>query len=203
MPDLALPGLDIPLSALDISSDSSRRSSILFPRSQRSSLSSQPDADNAVRGLIIPSSDSGGAGDLGGFILPSDNPSSAQRSARIGGLLEDEDEGFNLDPGFTIDADGNLIEENTQDLAAAPSVGVRLGSDSAASGRVRQELLEGLEAGQYQVTSRLLSYILNLSSPFPFSLVLRTWTWTSRDLMMKRLFFSMRSLFRKWLLHLI
>ena len=176
VPDFALPGLDIDLSALDISSDSSRRSSILFPRSQRSSLSSQPDADNAVRGLIIPSSDSGGAGDLGGFIFPSDNPSSAQQSARIGGLLEDEDEGFNLDPGFSIDADGNLIEENTPDLAAAPSVGRRLGSDPAASGRVRQELLEGLEAGQYQVTSRLFAYILTLSSPFPVSLVLQTWT---------------------------
>ena len=153
VPDFALPGLDIDLSALDISSGSSRRSSILSHRSQRSSLSSQPDADEAVGGLIIPSSDSRGVGDLGGFILPSDNMSSAQRSARIGGLLEDEDEGFNLDPGFTIDADGNLIEGNTPDLAAAPPVGVRLGSDSAASVRVRQELLEGLEAGQYQVTS--------------------------------------------------
>lgn len=153
MPDFALPGLDIDLSALGISSGSSRRTSILSHRSQRSSLSSQPEDDEAVGGLIIPSSDSGGAGFLGGFILPSDNPSSAQRSARIGGLLEDEDEGFNLDPGFTIDADGNLIEGNTPDLAAAPSVGVRLGSDFAASARVRQELLEGLEAGQYQVTS--------------------------------------------------
>ncbi len=174
VPDFALPGLDIDLSALDISSDSSRRSSILSLRSERSSLSSQPDADKAVRGLIIPSSDSGGAGDLGGFILPSDIPSSAQRSARIGGLLEDEDEGFNLDPGFTIDADGNLIEENTSNPAAAPSGGVRLGSDSAASGRVRQELLEGLAAGQYQVTSRVFRYSLTLSSPFPVSLVLRT-----------------------------
>ena len=186
VPDFALPGLDIDLSALDISSGSSRRSSILSHQSQRSSLSSQPDADEAVGVLIIPSSDSGGARDLGGFILPSDNPSSAQRSARIGGLLEDEDEGFNLDPGFTIDADGNLIEGNTPDLAAAPPVGVRLGSDSAASVRVRQELLEGLEAGQYQVTSQLSHHILPLSSQFPVSLVLQAWTWTSRDSMMKR-----------------
>lgn len=186
VPDFALPGLDIDLSALDISSGSSRHSSILSHQSQRSSLSSQPDADEAVGFLIIPSSDSGGARDLGGFILPSDNPSSAQRSARIGGLLEDEDEGFNLDPGFTIDADGNLIEGNTPDLAAAPPVGVRLGSDSAASVRVRQELLEGLEAGQYQVTSQLSHHILPLSSQFPVSLVLQAWTWTSRNSMMKR-----------------
>lgn len=161
LPDSALPGLDIDLSALDISTDeSSRRSSILSPHSQRSSLSSHPDADESMLGLIIPSSASGGAGGLGGFILPGDNMSSTQRSARLGRFLEDEDEdedeGFNLDPGFSIDADGNLIEECTPDPGAAPTGGVRLGSDSAASGRVRQELLEGLQAGQFEVCSNAL-----------------------------------------------
>lgn len=152
LPDFALPGLDIDLSALDISTDnSSCRSSILSPHSQRSSLSSHPDADESMLGLIIPTSDTGGAGDLGGFILPGENASSAQRSARLGRLLDEEDEGFNLDPGFTIDADGNLIEERTPAPGAAPAGGVRLGSDSAASGRIRQELLEGLRAGQLEV----------------------------------------------------
>jgi meiotic recombination protein REC8 len=151
LPDFTFPGLDIDLSALDISTDeSSRRSSILSPNSQRSSLSSHPDADESMLGLIIPSSNSGDAGDLGGFILPEDT-GSAQRSARQGRLLDDEDEGFNIDPGFTIDADGNLIEGGTPGPSAAPAGGVRLGSDSAASGRVRQELLEGLQAGQYEV----------------------------------------------------
>ena len=159
LPDFALPGLEIDLSALDISTDeSSRRSSILSPHSQRSSLSSHPDADESMLGLIIPSSASGGAGDLRGFILPGDNMSSTQRSARLERFLEDEDEdeGFNLDPGFSIDADGNLIEECTPDPGAAPTGGVRLGSDSAASGRVRQELLEGLQAGQFEVCSNAL-----------------------------------------------
>ena len=106
-----------------------------------------------MRGLIIPSSNSGGAGDFGGSIFPSDNRSSAQRSARIEHLLQDEEEGFTLDPGFTIDADGNLIEQHTPGPAPASAGGVRLGSDSAASGRVRQELLEGLQAGRFEVFS--------------------------------------------------
>lgn len=152
LPYLALPGLDIDLSALDISTDdSSRRSSILSPHSQRSSLSSHAEADESMLGLIIPSSYSGDAGDFGGFMLPGENVSSAQRSARIGRLLDDEDEGFNIDPGFTIDADGNLIEERTAGPVVAPVSGVRLGSDSAASGRVRQELLAGVQEGQVEV----------------------------------------------------
>lgn len=152
LPDLALPGLDIDLSALDISTDdSSRRSSILSPHSQQSSLSSHAGADESVLGLVIPSSYSGGAGDLGGFIFPGENISSAQRSARIGRLLDDEDEGFNIYPGFTIDADGNLVEERTPGPGAAPAGGMRLGSDSATSARVRQEILEGQQAGQFEV----------------------------------------------------
>ena len=102
-------------------------------------------------GLVIPSSYSGGAGDLGGFILPVERVSSAQRNARIGRLLDDDDEGFNNDPGFTIDADGNLVEERTPGPGAAPAGGMRLGSDSAASGRVRQELVEGQQAGPFEV----------------------------------------------------
>ena len=102
-------------------------------------------------GLVIPSSYSGGAGDLGGFILPAEGVSSAQRNARIGRLLDDDDEGFSNDPGFTIDADGNLVEERTPGPGAAPAGGMRLGSDSAASGRVRQELMEGQQAGRFEV----------------------------------------------------
>ena len=102
-------------------------------------------------GLVIPTSYSGGAGDLGGFILPDEKVSSAQRSARIGRLLDDDDEDFDSDPGFTIDADGNLVEERTPGAGAAPAGGMRLGSDSAASGRVRQELMEGQQAGRFKV----------------------------------------------------
>ena len=130
--------------------DSSRRSSILSPHSQRSSLSSHAGADESMQGLIIPSSHSGGAGDLGGFILPGETVSSAQRNARIGRLLDD-DEAFIDDPGFTFDADGNFKEERTPGPGAAPTGGIRLGSDSAISGRVRQEIMEGQQAGQFEV----------------------------------------------------
>lgn len=152
LPDLAFPGLNRDLSALDISTDdSSRGSSILSPHSQRSSLSSHAEADESMLGLVIPSSYSEGAGDLGGFILPGENISSAQRNARIGRLLDDEDGGFSIDPGFTIDADGNLVEERTPGSGAAPDGGLRLASDSAVSARVRQELLEGQQAGRIKV----------------------------------------------------
>lgn len=60
-------------------------------------------------GLTIPSSDIGG-GERDGFIL-SESPSSVQRGERLGKILDDDDEGFNFEPGFSIDADGNVIEE--------------------------------------------------------------------------------------------
>lgn len=154
LPDLALPGLDIDLSSLDISTDgSSRRSSLLSQHSQRSSVSSHHDPDDSMLGLVIPTSDSGGTGDIGGFMLPGENASSAQRNARLERLFEEDDEGFNLDPGFTIDADGNLIEDHLPGEVAVQRGSVRLGSDPAASGRVRQELLAGLQAGRFEVNS--------------------------------------------------
>ena len=102
-------------------------------------------------GLIIPSSASGGAGDLGGFVLPSEHVSSAQRSTRLGRLLDDEDEGFNLDPGFTFDDEGNLIEQRTPAQVAVPSGGMRLGSDTAVSARMPQEISEENLAGPFDV----------------------------------------------------
>lgn len=155
LPDFALPGLDIDLAALDISTDdSSRRSSILSPHSLLSSQSSHAGADESMLGLIIPTSDTGGAGDLGGFVLPEASFSSAQRRANFGRLLDDEDEGFNVDPGFTFDAEGNLIEDRPpghgQDVA--PTGAIRLGSDFAADGNMQRGLLEDSQAGPYEVS---------------------------------------------------
>ena len=150
LPDLALPGLDIDLSALDISTDeSSRRSSIMSPHSQRSSLSSGHGPDDSMLGLIIPSSATGGAGDIGGFQLHSGNFSSARGSMRLGGL--DEDDIFNFEPGFAIDGDGNIIEDLLPSERAQPG-SLRLGSDSAASARVREGLIEGLQTGRPEVS---------------------------------------------------
>lgn len=69
--------------------------------------------------------------------------------------MDDEDEGFNIDPGFTIDADGNLVEERTPGPGTAPHGGMRFGSDSAASAHVRRELMEGQEAGRFEVSPGL------------------------------------------------
>ena len=102
-------------------------------------------------GLIIPTSDTGGAGDLGGFVLPSDNVSSAHRSDRLARLLQEEDEGFNLDPGFNIDADGNIIEYGTPAQAVAPAELLQLGSGSAVGGNVQPGTLEGLQTRNSEV----------------------------------------------------
>ena len=153
LPDLALPGLSIDLSTLDISTDgSSRRSSILSPHSPLSSLTNHTEADDSMLGLVIPSSHSGAAGDLGGFILPAENLSSAGRNARIVRLLDDDDEGFIHDPGFTIDADGNLVEERISGPGAAPAGGLQIGSDSAVSNRMRREIMEGQQADPFEVS---------------------------------------------------
>ena len=152
LPDLAWPGLDADLSAFDISTDSSSRwSSVLSPHSQRSSLSSQHDADGSMLGLIIPTSDTGGAGELGGFQLPSEHASSALRNERFERLLEDDGEALDIDPGFSIDAQGNFIEDPIAGSDVGPGP-LRLGSDSAASPHVRQELEEGVRQGHSNVS---------------------------------------------------
>lgn len=143
------------MSALEISTDeSSRRSSILAPHSQPSSQSSNKDGDESLLGLIIPTSDTGRAGEIGGFALPSDDRASIQRSAEMGGFMDDEEEGFNLDPGFTVDEDGNLIltgDQKPERQVTTDTPFRRFRSDSAASGLVRQQLETGLEAGQREV----------------------------------------------------
>ena len=151
-----MPTLDLEISALDLSTDeSSRRSSILSPPSQRTSISSVRESDEPTLGLIIPSSSIGGAADLGGFTLPGEDRSSAQRNAHMRSILGEDEGGFDLDPGFNFDADGNIVE--TDERRPEPgtptgAVGVRLGSDSALSARVRQEIEAGMQAGPINVS---------------------------------------------------
>ena len=153
LPDLQ--GLDIDLSALGISTlESSRFSSILSPHSQRSSLSIKRAGDASILGLILPSSDTGGVGDFGGFGLPGDDRALARPSSIRPSLLEDEDEGFNLDPGFTIGADGNLTVTGEDQPRLTPAAAeARVGSVSAATARIRQELEEGRQAARLDVGS--------------------------------------------------
>ncbi len=97
-------------------------------------------------------------------MLPRESVSSVQRSAQPGRLLDDEDEGFNFDPGFTIDAEGNVIEDHEAGpgSGAALSGAVRHGSDYAASGHVRQELLEGFQTIGVGITISAYDCIANL-----------------------------------------
>ncbi|KAL8723125.1 MAG: hypothetical protein Q9225_000529 [Loekoesia sp. 1 TL-2023] len=167
VPDMVLPGLDIDLAALDISTDaSSRRTSILSPHSQRTSLSSQHTSDESALGLIIPSSEGGGAGDLGGFIVPSSEQASVRRSAGVNYLFGEAEDDFNLDPDFMFDNDGNMIDIGddvppVQAEQVLPAAG-RIRSDSGASAQVRRELQEGLEAGQLE-----LGNLMDLDVNFP------------------------------------
>lgn len=179
VPDMVLPGLDIDLAALDIATDaSSRRSSILSPHSQRTSLSSQHTTDESALGLVIPSSDGGGAVDMGGFIIPSSEHASIRGSAGMGGLLGEVEDDFNLDPGFMFDNDGNMIDTGEvapplQDRPAASAAG-RVRADSGASSHVRRELQEGVQAGQAEVSSRSICIGMSLIvSSFGIS-----WIWT-------------------------
>jgi len=161
LPDLAMPALDIDLSSLELSTDeSSRRSSILSPHSQRTSISSAQGSQESSLGLIIPSSSIGGAGDLGGFVLPGDERSSAQRSARMRSILGEDEGGFDLDPGFNFDEEGNIIvtgEGTPMPGSTARPSAVRRGSDSAASARVRQDIEDGMQAGQIDVSTPTFS----------------------------------------------
>ena len=160
--DQALSALDLDLSALDLSTDeSSRRSSILSPHSQRTSISSAHGSQESSLGLIIPPSSSGRGGDLGGFILPGEDRSSAQRSARMMSILGEDEGGFDLDPGFNFDEDGNIIitgEGAPEPESAARPSAVRLGSDSAASARVRQEIEEGMQPRDLEVSAPRCKY---------------------------------------------
>lgn len=155
---MVLPGLDIDLAALDVTTDaSSLRSSLLSPPSQRTSLWSQHTSDGSALGLVIPSSEGAGGGDLGGFVVPSSEQASVRRSAGVGDLLREAEDDFNLDPGFTFDNDGNIIDLGgdvppAQFEHALPASG-RIRGDSGASAAVRRELQEGMQAGQIEVSS--------------------------------------------------
>ena len=165
LPDFFFSNLDIDLSALDIStSDSSRRSSILSPHSQRSSLSSNDDGHGSALGLVIPSSDTGG---VSGFVVPQDNRSSTHRSTGVaGGFLEEIDEGFNLDPGFTVDKDGNLIlTEHEEHPRAEDIVEARdptAGRDIATEDLAQAVIDDGVQDAPFEVSSKHIENIVTL-----------------------------------------
>ncbi len=136
--------------------DYRRHSDALSPYSR---LSTNKGDDDSILGLVIPSSNTGGGGEVGGFILPTDNPSSIRRSAEVGGFLGAEKEDFDPNPGFTIDEEGNLVltkDHQTPHRQSRIGAPVRImGSGTAASTHARRERQEGLEAGHIQVSIEL------------------------------------------------
>ncbi|KAL8820167.1 MAG: hypothetical protein Q9223_001557 [Gallowayella weberi] len=156
VPDMVLPTLDIDLAALEISSDAtSHHSSILSAQSHRTSISSQDDNDASMLGLVILTSDDGGAGDLAGFVVPSSDRALVRHNAVAEDLIREAEDDFNFDPGFIFDNEGNLVVTGDeapplQTDQAQIAVG-RIRSDSAASAHVRRELEEGMRAGQVQL----------------------------------------------------
>ena len=156
LPDLALPGLDVDLSALAISTDgSSRPPSILSQRSQRSSLSSGHEPDDSMLGLIIPSSAPGGSGGIGGFQAHSGIASSTRGSLGVG-HLPDNDEDFNIDLGFGFDEEGNMFEDPLPTERANLTGNVRVESDSATGARVRQGFIEGMRLDRVEVSTSMM-----------------------------------------------
>ena len=127
--DFALPGLDAELSLLAISSnESSRRSSILFPHSQRSSVTSYGDREGNMLGFIIPSSDTENLGNIGGLSIQSDHSSIHPQTG-----MQDRhvDDNFDIDPGFIVDENGEILQienirtppQKPNSETAEPSVG--------------------------------------------------------------------------------
>ena len=133
---------------------------MLSPHSLQSSISSTENSHASQLGLIIPTSDTGGAGDFGGFAIPG-SAGTSEHKAPPRGLSDDEAETFDIAPGFEFDENGELIEGPVLPRPRpAPQHLPRLGSDSAARARVQQDLQEGLEAGQAQVRVVLCYRIL-------------------------------------------
>ncbi|KAL8679683.1 MAG: hypothetical protein Q9186_004045 [Xanthomendoza sp. 1 TL-2023] len=156
VPDMVLPRLDMDLAAFDISSDaSSHHSTILSAQTHRTSISSQADNDASMLGLVISTSDDGGAGELGGFVVPSSDRASIRHNAVAEDLIREAEDDFNFDPGFVFDNDGNLVVTGDdapplQTDQGQTAVG-RIRSDSAASAHVRRELEEGMREAQVQL----------------------------------------------------
>ncbi|KAL8811016.1 MAG: hypothetical protein Q9200_002133 [Gallowayella weberi] len=106
-------------------------------------------------GLVIPTSDDGGAGDLAGFVVPSSDRALVRHNAVAEDLIREAEDDFNFDPGFIFDNEGNLVVTGDeapplQTDQAQIAVG-RIRSDSAASAHVRREREEGMRAGQVQL----------------------------------------------------
>lgn len=149
--DMALPALDFDFSKLDLDGSVLRDSqnSMLSPHTQ-SRRDSFASGGGSILRLVIPTSDMGGSS----YQLPYSDAfqlgdSSMHKTSVVGCLYGNEEEALIEDFDFEFDADGKMrdIDAAERELLRSESVLPRLsrlGSDSAASGRVRLEHEEGL-----------------------------------------------------------
>jgi len=179
--DMAFPALDFDFSKLDLDVSVLRDSqgSMLSPHTQ-SRRDSSASGGGSILGLLIPSSDMGGIG----YQLPYNDAfqlgnSSMHKTSVVGHLYGNEEEALIEDFDFEFDADGVIrdIDAAERELLRSGSVLPRLsrlGSDSAASGRVRldHEGLVGLVRGVIDTDGDLImqmddEFILPDAESFP------------------------------------
>jgi meiotic recombination protein REC8 len=151
MPYMAFPALDFDFSKLDLDSSILRDSqgSLLSPHTQ-SRRNSTTSEGGSILGLVIPTSEMGGSG----YRLPYTDAfqlgnSSIHKTSALGRPYGNEDDVLIEDFDFEFDAEGKIrdIDAAERELLRRGSVIPhlsRLGSDSAASARVRIDHEEGL-----------------------------------------------------------
>jgi meiotic recombination protein REC8, fungi type len=180
--DMALPALDFDYSKIDLDESVLRDSqgSMLSPYTQ-SRRDSSVSGGGSILGLIIPSFNVDGSG----YQLPYNDAfqlgdSSMHKTSVEGPLYGYEEEALVEDFDFEFDADGKIrdIDDAERELLRSGSLIPRLsrlGSDSAASGRVRidhEEGLVGLAKGTLDADGDLVmqmddEFILPNAEPLP------------------------------------
>jgi meiotic recombination protein REC8 len=149
--EMALPPLDFDFSRLDLDGSvlHDSQGSMLSPHTQ-SRRDSSASGGGSIPGLIIPTSDAGGSV----YQLPYNDAfqlgdSSIHKTSVVGHLYGNGEEALIEDFDFEFDADGKIrdIDAAERELRCSGSVLPRLsrlGTDSAASGRVHLDHEEGL-----------------------------------------------------------
>lgn len=164
LPDLAFAPLDFDLSRLDaFISGGSQTSSSLSPHTARTT----PQSDQT--GLILPSSGTGGVGDIGGFVVDG----SDRFSALAGAHLLGEDDGFLPEADFTFDEEGNLLDLGGMRAASAAPPGATRRSTTAPAVRAPtgpRSVLEEQLRDDDVVSSQGKFFVLLLTLPISPSL---------------------------------
>ncbi|MCJ1434419.1 hypothetical protein MMC27_003787 [Xylographa pallens] len=178
LPDIDLPSLDLDLSLFENSTQgSSHGISIMSASSHLSSRSSDKDGEASVLGLLIPTSDSGNAGGIGGFQLANSGSNATEIDHGIADVFSEE-QGFFPDVDFNFDAEGNMIELEAPQAVQFHEPVPRSRSDSVISAQMRQHHEDGHLTGHLQFTGAMdLNMeipmmeadhsILPLAEPFP------------------------------------